>query len=1691
MLLFTFLQSNGQINCSYALVKDTMALPGPVLATATETSPWPVTQRKWTLTTCSGATVYSPPAALNANFAYVPGQPGCYCLRLWSQNSQGDTCTSSNCNIFIIDTPKVNTISVTPSEFCPPQTVTLTMQNSAGCGQIDSIIIDWGCGNKTFIAGNATTVTHTYTDNCFLQCYDVNVKLVNSCGAIGTKRVLNAVCLTDVNANFTASNTTAVCANSLSSTMIADSTGAGVTYCWYVNNVQMQCSNSRLFTHIYPANTTCYSIKLVVSKPTGCVDSMIKQNYVCAYTQPELAFSSNSDEVCIDSGQSYTFCLYNTSAPYHPSPKWQISGPQGFSYGPVTGDTVCFNTSKFGNYSVTMMGDYGVNCKDTIVFTNALKLKQNPTPCFYASDTFNCQPTLTTQFTNCSSAPPGSNCTWNFGYGASPATSTLCNPGAVAFNSWGSHTISLTSTTPEGCSKTLTKPNYIKIDSIHLDIGVANNYGCAPKYVILHAITNSMLPPVVGYLWQIFWEGIQIGTSSSAAYPQYCTYNGCYTVRLTAWTADGCTSTVYKDSIICLGIEPSCNLSIAQNTTCYGSPTVLNVFGSSCNYDTLWVHYGDEVQPVSASAQTYSPVTHLYNPGIYNAWVVPSLYGCSGDTLKTTITILPPLADFTSHTSCLTSDSVFFQNTSVGANRYHWQVNCTGDTFNTPSPRLLLPHCDTCRISLTAYNDTTGCRNTKEKLITTACNSVDASFSHTPPDSMLCGATMVKFFNTTPGSNNGVTIWDWSILVGGIVSDPAQCAGNYCALGDTVSRYLTPGRHQIIMVYVAPGGCKDTVFENITVCDLDVDFTPTQTCLPDSFKFNPIIIDPIGYGCDSIVSYEWTFDNGSVSTSKNPIVFLPFGIHSVSLTVTNASGCSATVTKNVTSTTPVYDYIEIDTNICPGSTICITNLTTSGANMVETWQLPGSNVVTYTGHTPPCLTYNTEGEYQITYVVTAGTCNLTKVLNMHVHSPLLSGSLSANYAPCPNPPLQVCAVNTSQWIDTTTDQYTWNFGVGESNETNPCVLYTFTSGCYPVTLSVITDNGCTDTVVIDTVCIGGPRVLYYNVMPTSVCVCQDSVHYEIATVDAIQATFLSGCNQGFETVNITPAGTLNNPAILRFSSVYCLADSCLPQISLRNANGCQTFLNLPRVYIDTPVAKFGINSPVLCSNNEVCFTDSSFNYVAPTGDNWLWNFGDANDTATSNLQHPCHTYSQPGTYTVTLIAKPNSGCADTFSRNIVVLQSAVADFSYVLTDTCKQSTYCFTDVTSPLPNTSITNRLWCNGSDCIASANASQCFTYDTESTYPVTLYVTDSRGCVCETTQSVLVNNIHHLEAIPSIDVIDSCTFSVICLVDSSVGESAIVGRTWYYSGNSSTNSNICYTVSSSGIHDIRLVVTDAIGCKDTTLMGAQVAPYFTTASFYYTVAGNDITFHNQSTGYDSQTWLFGDNNSSTANNPTHYYNTHGTYQVTLIVSKGGCVDSITLPVIIDEVIIPIDTICGIVYVDVFGNGQYDSNTDIPLSGRLVTANAYSSITNSAGYYEFHLPSGSYALELQATPNIVFTQPVVGYYNVTTSDLGQKLCNYNFGIEDTTTAVVDYEKDIKLTIIPNPFSEYTSITINTGNGVYGFGLYNTIGELVAVNNIVTGQPLLLQRNELPPGVYLYAITKNNFTLARGKLVIE
>ncbi|AII53345.1 hypothetical protein N008_15330 [Hymenobacter sp. APR13] len=82
-----------------------------------------------------------------------------------------------------------------------------------------------------------------------------------------------------------------------------------------------------------------------------------------------------------------------------------------------------------------------------------------------------------------------------------------------------------------------------------------------------------------------------------------------------------------------------------------------------------------------------------------------------------------------------------------------------------------------------------------------------------------------------------------------------------------------------------------------------------------------------------------------------------------------------------------------------------------------------------------------------------------------------------------------------------------------------------------------------------------------------------------------------------------------------------------------------------------PVAEFVANQTLTCSGC-VQFTDQSQN--APTS--WLWNFG---DNTTSTQQSPNHCYSTPGTYTVTLTATNAAGSNVRTRASYIVYDNAV------------------------------------------------------------------------------------------------------------------------------------------------------------------------------------------------------------------------------------------------------------------------------------------------------------------------------------------------------------------------------------------------------------------------------------------------
>jgi agmatine deiminase len=91
-------------------------------------------------------------------------------------------------------------------------------------------------------------------------------------------------------------------------------------------------------------------------------------------------------------------------------------------------------------------------------------------------------------------------------------------------------------------------------------------------------------------------------------------------------------------------------------------------------------------------------------------------------------------------------------------------------------------------------------------------------------------------------------------------------------------------------------------------------------------------------------------------------------------------------------------------------------------------------------------------------------------------------------------------------------------------------------------------------------------------------------------------------------------------------------------VTVSDANNCEVIDNIEVITFDdgSPFVIFEADVTTGCESLTVQFTDLSLN--DPTS--WDWNFGDGNG---SILQNPVHTYSSPGTYTVSLTATNTEG----------------------------------------------------------------------------------------------------------------------------------------------------------------------------------------------------------------------------------------------------------------------------------------------------------------------------------------------------------------------------------------------------------------------------------------------------------------
>lgn len=151
---------------------------------------------------------------------------------------------------------------------------------------------------------------------------------------------------------------------------------------------------------------------------------------------------------------------------------------------------------------------------------------------------------------------------------------------------------------------------------------------------------------------------------------------------------------------------------------------------------------------------------------------------------------------------------------------------------------------------------------------------------------------------------------------------------------------------------------------------------------------------------------------------------------------------------------------------------------------------------------------------------------------------------------------------------------------------------------------------------------------------------------------------------------------------------------------------------------------------VQCEDLSVSFENSS-----PNADAYLWNFNDPNNPGASSTDaEPTYQYSEPGTYTIQLIASTRSVCRDT-SYHTIFLQrnSTESNFAIDVQNCVENSTLVLTDLSID-PISAPSQWMWSvsvDGSVTETSTLQNPVFQVSTPANIEVSLTTTSENGCV------------------------------------------------------------------------------------------------------------------------------------------------------------------------------------------------------------------------------------------------------------------------------------------------------------------------------------------------------------------------
>ncbi len=282
--------------------------------------------------------------------------------------------------------------------------------------------------------------------------------------------------------------------------------------------------------------------------------------------------------------------------------------------------------------------------------------------------------------------------------------------------------------------------------------------------------------------------------------------------------------------------------------------------------------------------------------------------------------------------------------------------------------------------------------------------------------------------------------------------------------------YANSGTYRPVLRVTDTLGCTstDSVSKTIFVKPKPkANFTSNDSIFCVKASGDKKMVNFVSTSSSDVVSYEWSFDNGNTSTSKNPSETFSWGDYDVTLIVKSSNGCTDTLTK------PGYVSVNLfgaqfnvtDTVVCsvPGKT----TFTGSGGSRYD-WKTFDENggVVAESIGGSFSPEYKNTGRYSVQLIATSQLgCTDTVYIKDYiwVFDEIKPDIVIKDTHHC-NPNATIYFLDKTNYDSGNDLGYggtIWNFGDGSANQSGDSVTHVFGSfGIFKVTAYVTTPYGC-------------------------------------------------------------------------------------------------------------------------------------------------------------------------------------------------------------------------------------------------------------------------------------------------------------------------------------------------------------------------------------------------------------------------------------------------------------------------------------------------------------------------------------------------------------------------------------------------------------------------------------------------------